>query len=131
MKALVDTSVIVRYLVDEPAAQAARAAEILDGPDDLGITGLAVVETAYVLTSVYGVPRDVVVDHLIALVQKENMIPVGLSKSVLLEALMLCRPSARLSFTDAVLWATARHERISRVATFDRRFPADSIEILA
>ena len=131
MQTLVDTSVVVRYLVGDPPQQAERAATILDREPDLGITALVIVETAYVLTSVYRIERATVVDHLIALVQKENIQPVDIAAPLLLEALMLCRPSRRTSFTDALVWAAARQHRVPRVATFDRRFPDDGLEIIS
>lgn len=77
MKALVDTSLLVRYLTRDPPHLAERAAQVLDGEETLGITEVALVETAYVLESVYGVPRREVVDALLALLQKENLKAVG------------------------------------------------------
>lgn len=126
---LVDTSLVVRYLVGEPAEQAAQAAEILDDNDNATLSVLVLAESAYVLTSVYGIDRDVVVDHLIALLQKENIGLVDIGEDLAFEALLLCRPSRRVSFTDALLWATARSAGIPRIATFDRRFPADGLEL--
>lgn len=131
MTALVDTSVVVRYLVDDVPEQARRAAEILDHERGLQVSSLVVVETACVLTSVYGIARDVAVDHLVALLQKENLDAADIDKGLMLEALLLCRPSHRISFADAFLWATARHGGIPRIVTFDRRFPDDGVELVS
>ena len=70
-------------------------------------------------------------DHLAALVQKRNIETIGISKALTPEALMLSRPSGRVSFADAVIWATARQQRISRVMTVDRQFPADGLEVVS
>ena len=131
MSTLLDTSVVVRYLVADPPEQASRAAALLDGDAECAVTGLVLVEAAYVLTSVYGVARDVVVDHLIALLQKENVHPLDIAKPLLVEALLSCRPSGRVSFSDAVIWAGVRQYRIPRIATFDRRFPSDGVELVS
>ncbi|GAB4274970.1 MAG: hypothetical protein Kow0092_30460 [Deferrisomatales bacterium] len=82
------------------------------------------------LTSVYGVERQAVVDVLVELVQKENLHPLGLDKAAVLEGLLLCRPSRRVSFADALVWAHARSSGAPRMYTFDRRFPDAGVEIL-
>ncbi|AFV76550.1 putative nucleic-acid-binding protein, contains PIN domain [Thermus oshimai JL-2] len=130
LNALVDTSVLVRYLTGEPPELAEQAAAILDGDETLGITDVVLVETAYVLESFYGISRPQVVDALIALLQKANLHPLNGRKDLWIEALLLCRPSRRVSFGDALLWATARLSGVGRVYTFDRRFPGEGVELL-
>lgn len=93
MSGILDTSIVVRYLTGDPPDLAEQAARIIDEEDQLQVTDVAVAETAYVLTSVYRVARDVVVDHLIAFLQKENISTFALDKSLVLQALLLCRPS--------------------------------------
>ena len=60
-----DTSFVVRYLTGIPPELAERAASVIDRVEDLRISGVAIVETAYVLTTFYQVPRVNVVDHLV------------------------------------------------------------------
>ncbi|HWQ29034.1 MAG TPA: PIN domain-containing protein [Dehalococcoidia bacterium] len=129
MNGLLDTSMVVRYLTGDPPELADRAAQVIDAVDRLGVTGVVLAETAYVLTSVYGVPRAVVVDHLIAFVQKKNIATVGLDKGAVLQALLLCRPSGRVSFADAMVWAAAQSSGVGVVYTLDERFPADGLEL--
>ena len=120
---------LVRYLTGDPPDSADRAAQVIDGETDLVITDVALVETAYVLTSVYGIAREVVVDHLIALLRKENIRPRHLPKSLALEALRLCRPSNGVSFADALIRAAARADETA-VFTLDERFPGQGIAVL-
>lgn len=129
MKAPVDPSLLVRYLTGDPSHLAAKAAQVLDGEETLGITEVALVETAYVLESVYGVPRKEVVDALLALLQKENLQAVGGDKDLWVRALFLCRPSRRVSFGDAFIWAAALASEVRRVYTLDARFPREDIEV--
>ena len=82
MSGFLDTSVIVRYLTGHPPKMANRAAKIVDETDGLQVSDVALVETAYVLRSRYQVPRDVIVDHLIALVRKENISISALDKGL-------------------------------------------------
>jgi len=65
MTGFLDTSVVVRYLTGDPPELAEQAAQIVDQENDLQITDVVLAETAYVLTSVYRVRRDIVVDHLV------------------------------------------------------------------
>lgn len=127
---LLDTSVVVRYLTGDSPALADRAAEIIDSERPLILSELVLVETAYVLASFYEVPRGVLVDALIGLVQRRNIRLLNVSKALVLDSLQLCRPSNRVSFTDALLWAEARQRGVVRVYSFDRRFPADGLEVV-
>jgi predicted nucleic-acid-binding protein len=126
VKALVDASLLVRYLTGEPPHLAEKAAQVLDGEETLGITEVALVETAYVLESVYGVPRKEVVDALLALLQKENLKAVGGDKDLWMRALLLCR-RRRVSFGDASIWAAALASGVRRVYTLDARFSEEEI----
>jgi len=129
MSGLVDTSVVVRYLTGDPPELAERAARILDGEEGLLVPAVVIAEAAYVLTSVYGVDREAAVDSLIDLIQKENLCPLDLGKTFVIEGLLLCRPSARVSFADALIWAAARSNDIERIYTLDRRFPDLEVEL--
>lgn len=129
VSAFLDTSVVVRYLRGDPPELAEEAARIIDGVDSLQVTDVVVAETAYVLTSVYKVRRKVVVDHLIALLRRENITPFGLDKGLVLHALLLCRPSARISFADAMVWAAARSAGSKLVYSLDERFPEGGLEV--
>ncbi len=129
MSGFLDTSMVVRYLTGDPPDLAERAAAVIDAEDDLTITDVVLAETAYVLTSVYRVPRGVVVDHLTALLQKANVTPYALDKGVVLQALLFCRPSGRVSFADAMVWAAARSAGSTVVYSLDERFPSDGLEV--
>lgn len=129
MNGLLDTSMVVRYLTRDPPELADRAARVIDRIGPLGVTGVVLAETPYVLTSVYRVPRPIVVDHLVAFVQKKNIATVGLDKAAVLQALLLCRPSGRLSFADAMVWAAARSSGVGVVYSVDERFPADGLDV--
>ena len=123
-----DTNVLVRYLTGDPADMAARAGKLIDSDQPLSLSSVVLAETAYVLESVYRRGRAEVVEALVALVQRANLIPHGLSRTTLVEALLLCRPSRRVSYADALLWAEAR-EATPVVYSFDLDFPETGIEL--
>jgi predicted nucleic acid-binding protein len=131
MVALLDTSVIVRYLTGDPPRLAARAARVIDGTRTLTVTDVVIAETAFVLSSVYGVRRAAVVDSLVDLLQKRNVAILNLDKGPVLQALLLCRPSNRVSFADAMIWAAALSARAEVVYSFDERFPREGVVVRA
>lgn len=129
MTAALDTSFVVRYLMGVPAEAAQQASEVIDSAEELEISGIALAETAFVLTTVYQVPRDRAADQLIDLVRKENISLTGLTKDLAIQGLLMCRPSARVSFADALIWAAARSGGSDVVYSFDSRFPGDGLEV--
>lgn len=124
-----DTSVAVRYLVNDDPALAERAGRIIDSDITLWLSDSTLVEIAHVLTRVYGVPRAAVVDELIIFIRRPNVRLRSLDPLLTVQALEYCRPSARVSFADALLWAAARTAGSPAIYSFDERFPADGIAI--
>lgn len=120
---------VVRYLTGDPPEMAARAAGVIDREDGLKLTAGVLMETAYVLASVYEIERAILVDNLMAFVQKENISPMGIDKRLILQALLLCRRSGRVSYADAMLWAAARSTPEKVVYSLDEGFPSDGVEV--
>ncbi|MEE2928408.1 MAG: PIN domain-containing protein [Chloroflexota bacterium] len=112
-----------------PADSARQASEVIDSTEELEISGIALAETAFVLTTVYQVPRGRAADQLIDLVRKENISLTGLTKDLAIQGLLMCRPSGRVSIADALIWAAARSGGSEVVYSFDRRFPDDGLEV--
>ena len=129
MSGLLDTSMIVRYLTGDPQDLAQRAADVIDREDGLQVSDVVIAETAYVLASVYKVPRKAVVDKLILFLQKRNISPFAMDKDTVLQALLLCRPSGRVSFADALVWAAASSTEEKIVYSLDDRFPRGGVEV--
>ncbi len=129
LKGILDTSFIVRYLTGQPPEPAAQAREVIDASLQLGLTDVAIVETAYVLTTVYQMSRDAVVEALAALVQRRNIVTLPAEKEYVVLALLMCRTSGRVSFGDALIWAAARSQKVPLIYTFEDRFPSDGITL--
>ena len=81
------------------------------------------------MISVYEVPRAAVVEGLIALLRKANIDTFRLDKDLVLEALLLCRPSGRVSLADALVWAAARTQADVAVYSLGERLPEDGIRV--
>lgn len=124
-----DTSVVVRYLTDDPPEMASRAAILIDSTQMLAITAIVLVESAYVLTKVYGIDRSQVAEALSAMILRRNITVPHISKEFVVRALQLAATSGRVSFADAMIWAEAR-ETDAPIATFDRRFPGEGLDLI-
>ena len=115
-----DTSVLVRYLVGTPGAQARRAAALIDGSDEIGVSPVALAECAHVLRTQYGVESRDIIDSLIGLVQRENVRVLGLRTDVLLGVLVRARQLPGRPIPDALIVATSVEADALPLATFDR-----------
>jgi predicted nucleic acid-binding protein len=124
-----DTNVVIRYFLDDVPDQAARAASVIESQHKLVLSVIVLAEIGSVLVKRYGLERSRVADSLISLIDRDNISVQELPNYLAVEALRLCRTSGRVSFADALLWATARSCGGS-VWTFDERFPSDQIEVM-
>ena len=125
----VDANILLRHFTGRPADQAEDAGRILREADNVVVTDVALNETAYVLGRQYGISRERIVDWLVSLLQRDNISVYAIDKGIAIEGLMMCRPSGRVSFGDAMVWAGARSAGVEVVYTFDRRFPSVGIEV--
>lgn len=116
----VDTSVVVRYLVGSPTAQARRAAALMDGTAEIGLPLVAVIETAHVLRTQYGVERADVLETMIELLTRENVTLIGLPKGDALAALVRARSVPRSPIPDALIAATAKWAGALPLYSFDK-----------
>jgi predicted nucleic acid-binding protein len=115
-----DTSVVVRYLVGTPPAQARRAAKLVDGDAELGVSLVALAECAHVLRTQYGVDEIDIIDSLIAFVQRENVRVLGLRTKSLVETLVRARSMPGRPIPDAMIVAASVGADALPLATFDR-----------
>ena len=125
----VDTNVLVRYFLQDDPEKGPAAARLIDGTHELGISLVTLAETAFVLSGNYGVPRDQVVDRLVELLRKRNISLLGVDKALVASALLLCRPSGRVNYADALINADARAHAVERLYTFDERFPSEGLAL--
>lgn len=128
-RAFLDTNMVIRYLTGQPREQANRAYRIVNEAQELLISDVVLVETAHALRTQYQFSREAIIDGLIGFVQRDSVLVYALDKAFVLQGLLMCRPSGRVSVADAMLWAAARTAGASAIYTFDQRFPSDNIEL--
>jgi predicted nucleic-acid-binding protein len=117
----VDTSVVVRYLVGRPEAQARRAAAVIDGPEDIAVSLVSIVETAHVLRTQYGVARGDIVDAILDLVRRENVVTLSMEHDDIVDALVRARAMPGRPIPDALIAIGARAAGALPLVTFDRQ----------
>jgi predicted nucleic acid-binding protein len=116
-----DTSVIVRYLVGSPPAQARRAARLIDDDEtEISVSPVALAECAHVLRTQYEVDQGDIIDSLIGLIQRENVRVLGLRADVLVEMLVRARGLPGRPIPDAMIVAASMAADALPLATFDR-----------
>jgi predicted nucleic acid-binding protein len=125
----VDTSIVVRYLVGTPVAQAKRANALMDGGQRIGISVVALVEAAHVLRTQYGVDRSDVLETLIELLTREGIELLGLSKADALAAFVRARSLPGGPIPDALIAATAASTKALPVYTFDQEFARHGVPV--
>jgi predicted nucleic-acid-binding protein len=129
LSGFLDITMVVRYLTGDPPELAEKAACIIDGKETLQIMPIVLCEAAYMLASVYKIPRSAIIDHLIAFLQKKNMSSFALDKALVLEALLACKSSERVDFADAMVWAAARSSESKVIYSLNERFPEEGVEV--
>jgi predicted nucleic acid-binding protein len=127
----VDTSVVVRYLVGSPPAQARRAAAVIDGDEVIGLPLVALLETAHVLRTQYDVDRASVIEVLIELLTRENVTLLGLPTTEALAALVRARSLAGSPIPDALIAATSRWIGALPLYSFDREMARHEVPVAA
>jgi predicted nucleic acid-binding protein len=115
-----DTSVLVRYLVGTPTDQARRAAALVDGDEEIGVSPVALAECAHVLRTQYGVVQADIIEGLIGLVQRENIRILGGRTDTIVEALVRARALPGRPIPDALIVAAAQEAGAATLATYDR-----------
>ena len=112
-----------------PPSQARRAAKLIDGTDELGISLVALAECAHVLRTQYGVEQHDIIDALIGLVQRENVSVLGIRTEPLVEMLVRARSLPGRPIPDAMIVASSVAADALPLATFDQDQRRYGIEI--
>ena len=116
-----DSSVVVRYLVGTPTVQARHAARLIDDHEiELGVSPVALAESAHVLRTQYEVDQRDIIDSLIGFVQRENVRVIGLRTDVLVDMLVRARAMPGRPIADAMIVAASVAGGALPLATFDR-----------
>lgn len=125
----IDTSVLVRYLVGTPPAQARRAAALIDdATTEIGLSTVTLAECAHVLRTQYEVDGAAIIEALIAVIQRENVRILGIRTEPVVEALVRARSMPGRPISDALIVAATVASDALPLVTFDRQQARYGIE---
>ncbi len=113
---LLDTNVIIRFLLKDHPVQSPAVKKLLETSDDLLLTDIAIAETVWLLTSFYKLPKEKIVEKIYQLL-KINLLIVN--KSLILRTLYLFS-NLNIDFIDAYFIAYAEEENLEGIYSFDK-----------
>jgi predicted nucleic acid-binding protein len=116
----IDTSVLIRYLIGSPKAQAARARRLIDSDEGIGLPLVALVEAVHVLRTQYGLGSEAIIGLLIELLQRRNIELLGMRTEAAIALLVRARSLPGRPLPDALIVAAAVEADALPLATFDR-----------
>jgi len=120
MVSLIDTNVIIRFLVGDHDEHLKKAKEIFEdiqkAKQEVIILDSVLMEVFFVLTKFYKLPKTEVVDDLKAILALEGV--VNSDKVVLMEALSLV-DHKNIDFVDALICAKSKLQGFGKIS-FDR-----------
>lgn len=125
MKAI-DTNVIVRFLVSDDRAQAAKVRALFERAETtrepLFVSVPAVLETLWVLAAVYEVPRAAVLE---ALEQLLDLSCLRFEAESRLRALIVAAEESNIDLADLLIGLTGRDNDCTVTVTLDRKAARD------
>lgn len=116
MPKLVDTNLIIRFLVNDNPQQALAAEKVFKQSSDLIITDIAVAEVVWTLQSFYTFSRQEIVEKIFKFFQSKNFI---YNQELLFNSLFLYL-NYNISFVDAYLAAFCELEKLEGIYSFDK-----------
>lgn len=114
---LVDTNVIIRFLLKDHAIQSPAAKKLLENlEENLLLTDVAVAETIWLLTSYYKLSKEEAVEKIYPILNLPN---IDCNKPVLIRALYFYR-NFNIDYIDAYLAAYSEEENLEGIYSFDK-----------
>jgi len=118
----IDTNVLVRFLVRDDEAQFERARRLVErnaGADDEAFVSLLVLlETEWVLRSRYDLPKNEIIEAIVALLSTEG---ISLEDESSIEEAVFHWRDAGADFADCLIGARNRRLGCRATATFDSK----------
>lgn len=117
MAKLVDTNLIIRFLIKDNFTQFEAAQKIFSSSNEkLILPDLVLAEVVWTLLSVYKLGKQEVVEKLLKLLELKNLIA---NFHLLVNSLLIYRDH-NISFVDAYLAAYAELEKLEGIYSFDK-----------
>ena len=116
----IDTNVLVRFLVRDDEAQFEKARKLIKREVAAGrrvfVSQLVLLETAWVLRSRYGLPKNLIIEAISGLLDASD---VGFEDEPAIEEALFIWKDTSANFADCLLGAQNRRLGCRATATFD------------
>jgi predicted nucleic acid-binding protein len=123
-----DTSVLVRYFVEDDPPRAFAAAELIDGDATLVVSSVSLIELVHAMR-LAGATNPALGMALVRFLSRENVELIDADQATTIAAIRWAlRVSAR-RIPDAILAAAAEHARCDWIATFDDRMRSPGVPV--
>lgn len=117
MKSLIDTNLIIRFLVNDDTNKANKVKKLLQNPENSNILlDTIVAEIIWVLTSYYELDKRLVIEKIRGLIHVDS---ISCNKKLLDKSLSIWENN-HLSFIDCYIVATAELESIP-IYSYDKK----------
>ena len=113
---LLDTNIIIRFLLNDHSTQSPASKKLLETSDALILTDVAIAEIVWLLSSFYKLPKEEIVEKIYELFKINSLI---VNKQPILRALYFYQ-NLSIDFIDAYLTAYAEEERLEGIYSFDK-----------
>lgn len=127
-----DTNVLLRLVLNDVPAHTKAVDALLSKGGVYYVEEVALIEMVFVLEKLYRMPRTMVVDNVLAVINHEQLM---CTKRVFELALPLYLEQPSLSFMDCILLAYARLAKRTPLYTFDkalvRNAEGDAVGVVA
>lgn len=131
---LIDTNVIIRYLVEDPETVAAKFKgiypffeKIEQGALKVQLPELVLFEAFFVLTSFYEIPSPQAAETLDQLVSLKG---VTMQDKGLMRSCLTLLKSKNIDLVDAYILALSRRKNINTVYSYDKDLEKNGLELL-
>jgi predicted nucleic acid-binding protein len=128
----IDASVLLRYFLADDPVRSAKARALIESEQRLGLTPIALAETAWTLASRHAFDRASIARELVELLARENVVPLGFDRQEAMAILLTCaRQTAPAQLGDALIAISARSAGVGEIYTFDAQFGRTGMTVIA
>jgi predicted nucleic acid-binding protein len=126
-----DSSALLRFLVDDDRLLAGRVEAALGGREPVGISTPVLLEVVHVLRGGrYGRHNPTVADAVIGLLGHENVVLTDLDADLAAAAITAVRHLSPRHIADALISAAARQAGARQLMTADRTFASQLVPVV-
>lgn len=115
----IDTNVLIRILVNDPTSekQCQLARSLITAHDDVWICRIVLIETVWVLQSVYHFTKDQIISTVEKLIQHPH---IHLEESEQINNALIIFSASNVDFSDCLILNEAQNKKLT-LYTFDKK----------